>query len=85
MLLNFAGIDGSLIDFVVDRNHHKQGLYMPGVRVPILPAEALLEHQPDYTLILAWNFTDEIVRQQQEYLRRGGRFIRPVPRAEVIT
>ncbi len=84
IMLNYVGIDGDLVDFVVDRNTHKQGMYMPGVHLPILPAEALVERQPDYTLLLAWNFADEIIRQQGEYVAAGGRFIRPVPQPEVM-
>jgi protein-L-isoaspartate O-methyltransferase len=84
-MLNYAGIDGDLIDVVVDRNTYKHGLHMPGVHIPIGDPSELLQRQPDYTLILAWNFTEEIVAQQQEYLRRGGRFIRPVPVPEVLT
>ena len=83
-MLNFAGIGTGVIDFVVDRNTWKQGKYMPGVHVPIRPVDALLDEQPDYVLILAWNFTDEILAQQQEYRRRGGRFIIPVPNPEIL-
>ena len=78
-LCNYAGIDTDLIDFVVDRSPHKQGKYLPGVRVPIRPVEALLEDQPDIALLLAWNFADEILEQQHEYRARGGRFLVPVP------
>jgi SAM-dependent methyltransferase len=85
VMLNYAGIDGDLINVVVDRNTYKHGLHMPGVHIPIADPSELLQRQPDYTLILAWNFTEEIVAQQQEYLRRGGRFIRPVPVPEVLT
>ncbi len=84
IMLNYVGLDDSLIDFVVDRNVHKQGRYMPGVDVPILPPQALLERGPDYVLILPWNFRDEIVRQQREYASRGGRFIVPVPEPVVL-
>lgn len=84
VMLNYVGLDHDLIDFVVDRNVHKQGLFMPGVHLPILAPEALLEEAPDYTILLAWNFTDEILRQQQDYLDAGGRFIRPVPWPEVL-
>jgi len=83
-LLNYAGIDTGLIDFVVDRNVHKQGLYMPGVHVPIRDPGELLEAMPDYVLLLAWNFKDEIIDQQREYLARGGRFIVPIPEPTVI-
>ena len=78
-LLNYCGVDRALIDFVVDRSPLKQGLTMPGVRIPILPTEELLNRQPDFVLLLAWNFVDEVVEQQSEYGRRGGRFILPVP------
>lgn len=83
-LLNTTGIDARTLDFVVDRNPHKQGRWLPGARLPILPPEALLERQPDYVLVLAWNYADEVRRQQQEYERRGGRFILPVPSVRVL-
>jgi SAM-dependent methyltransferase len=83
-LLNCTAVDDAVLDFVVDRNPHKQGLYMPGVRLPILEPEALISRMPDYTLILAWNFADEIARQQAEYRARGGRFIVPVPIPRVL-
>jgi len=57
---------------------------MPGVHIPIRGPEALLDEQPDYLLLLAWNWRDEIVRQQAEYARRGGRFIVPLPRLEIL-
>ena len=75
---------GDRFDFVVDRNVHKQGLLMPGVHIPIRAPEALLEEQPDYLLLLAWNFKDEIVAQQREYAERGGRFIVPVPEPVIL-
>lgn len=85
ILLNAVGIDGEVLDFVVDRNVHKQGLFMPGVDVEILPPEALLERRPDDVLLLPWNFEDEIVSQQFEYLQAGGRFLVPVPEPRFVT
>ena len=82
-LLNYCGIGRETIDFVVDRSPLKHGLAMPGVRLPVLPAEELLARQPDLTLLLAWNFADEILTQQAEYRRRGGRFIIPVPQPRI--
>lgn len=83
-LVNAFGIGRDLIDFVVDRSTVKQGKLMPGVHFPILPPEALVERKPDYVLMLAWNFADEIIRQQTEYLATGGRFIVPVPTPRIV-
>jgi SAM-dependent methyltransferase len=84
ILLNHAGLGSDVIDFVVDRNTFKQGKWVPGVRLPILPPDAILERQPDFVLILPWNFKDEILAQQADYLRSGGRFIVPVPEPVVV-
>ncbi len=84
IMLNYVGIGRDTLDFVVDRNVHKQGRYVPGVRLPIAAPERVLEEQPDYVLILPWNFKDEIMTQQAEYRRRGGRFIVPVPRPSIL-
>jgi SAM-dependent methyltransferase len=84
ILLNSTGIGRDVLEFVADRNVHKQGRYMPGVRLPIVPPERILEEQPDYLLILPWNFKEEIMAQQAEYRRRGGRFIVPVPEPVVL-
>ena len=84
ILLNFAGLGTEMLEFVADRNVHKQGRFIPGVRLPIVSPERILETQPDYLLILPWNFKEEIMEQQAEYRRRGGRFIVPVPEAVII-
>ncbi len=83
-LINYIGIGTGLVDFVVDRNTHKHGKYMPGQHLPIYPCEHLLKARPDYVLLLAWNFAEEIIQQQADYLRRGGAFIVPVPSPQVI-
>ncbi|RLA59965.1 MAG: methyltransferase [Gammaproteobacteria bacterium] len=83
-LINSVGIGTDLLDFVVDRSSHKQGRYMPGRHIPIFGPEKLLETMPDYMLLLAWNFADEIRAQQSEYEARGGRFIVPVPEPRVV-
>ncbi len=82
-LLNYCGIDTRLIEYTVDKNPLKVGLYTPGAHLPVLPVSTLLERQPDYVLILAWNFADEIMRQQDEYRARGGRFILPIPEPRI--
>lgn len=83
-LLNYMGIDGALLDFVVDRSTVKQGRYTPGTHLPILPPEHLLAARPDDVLLLTWNFAEEIFRQQAAYLEAGGRFIVPVPSPTVV-
>jgi SAM-dependent methyltransferase len=83
-LLNYFGIGRSELDFVVDRSTHKQGRYMPGVRLPICSPAKLLEEMPSHVLLLTWNFADEILFQQAEYRRRGGKFIIPIPELRVV-
>jgi hypothetical protein len=83
-LLNYYGIGTETLDFVVDRSTVKQGRYTPGTHLPILAPEALLERQPDYVLLLTWNFAQEILEQQEEYRKRGGRFIIPIPKLRVV-
>lgn len=83
-LLNYAGIGHDLLDFVVDRSPHKQGRFMPGVHLPIYPPERLLEAQPDYVVLLTWNFSEEILAQQQNFRERGGRFIVPLPELTIV-
>ncbi len=83
-LLNTFGIGSETLDYMVDRSTVKQGRYTPGTHLPIYAPERLLETQPDFVLLLAWNFADEIVTQQSEYRRRGGRFIVPIPALRVV-
>jgi len=85
ILLNSSGIDGRLIDYVVDRSPYKQGKAMPGVHLRVYdPARLLEAPAPDYLLLLAWNFKDEIMEQQEEYRKRGGKFIVPIPVPAIV-
>ncbi len=83
-LLNYCGIGCETLDFVVDRNPAKQGRLTPGTHLPILPTEVLLDRMPDFVLLLTWNFKEEILGQQRTYIGRGGRFIVPIPKIEIV-
>lgn len=84
IMLNYLDLNARTIEYAVDRNIHKQGKFMPGVRVPIDDPTRLMKDIPDYVVILPWNFRNEIVRQQQEYLGAGGRFVVPIPDLEIV-
>jgi SAM-dependent methyltransferase len=84
-LMNFFGLGGETLDFVVDRSTAKQGMYTPGTHLPIYSPEELLKRSPDYVLLLTWNFAEEIIRQQAEYIRRGGKFIIPLPEPRIFS
>jgi len=83
-LLCYCGIGPDLLPYTIDKNPLKVGLETPGMHIPVLPVSTILEKQPDYLLVLAWNFFDEIVAQQEEYRARGGRFIDPIPEPQII-
>jgi SAM-dependent methyltransferase len=83
-LLAYTGIGAEQLECLVDKSTFKQGWYFPGNRLPIRSPDWLLEARPEYTLILPWNFADEIIAQQAEYRRRGGKFIIPVPEPVVV-
>lgn len=84
ILLHYFGIDRKFLDYVVDSTPYKQGLYTPGHHILIFPESKILEDQPDYALLLAWNFAEEIIKKQEEYRKRGGKFILIVPEVKIV-
>ena len=83
-LLNYCGVRTDFIDFTVDRSPHKQGLYLPGVHIPIRHPKEIMQHKPDYLLILPWNIKDEIMKQMTAIREWHGKFVVPIPKLEVL-
>jgi hypothetical protein len=83
-LLSFLGLGPRELDYIADRSPLKQERFTPGTHIPVVATERLLEDQPDYCVLLAWNFAEEVMEQQAEYRRRGGRFIVPVPTVQIV-
>ena len=83
-LLCFLELGTDKIEYIVDRSPLKQGLFTPGLHVPVVPPERLLTDKPDYLLLLAWNFLDEILEQQKAYRTAGGKFIIPIPTVKIV-
>jgi hypothetical protein len=82
-LLNYCGIGPDLIEYVVDRNPHKQGRYLPGTHIPIYHPDRLRETCPDYVVILPWNLRDEVIDQLAYVREWGGRLVVPIPQTEI--
>jgi len=83
-LLNFCKINHKTVDYLVDTTIFKQGLYTPGGHIPVHPPEHFKENQPDYTVLLAWNYSDAILKKEDAYRKQGGKFIIPVPKVKVL-
>lgn len=84
-MITHFGIGAETLDFMVDKNPLKHGLYSPNTRIPILPVEELATERPDVLLVLAWNFLEEIQQQQSAFLERGGKFVVALPTPRVIS
>lgn len=84
IMINFIGTGPDVIDYVVDRNIHKQGKYMPGLHIPVCDPSRLTEELPDYVVLLPWNFKDEILSQQTDFRNKGGQFVIPIPEPAIV-
>ena len=83
-MLSYLNAGPELIEFVVDKNVHKHGKFMPGVHNPIYDVTTIAEKKPDYLLLLVWNLKDEILKQQDAYRKSGGKFIVPIPTPSIV-
>jgi len=83
-LLNYCGIRTDFIDYTVDRSPHKQGLFLPGVHIPIYGPDKINETMPDYLVILPWNLKNEIMEQMSHIRDWGGKFVVLIPEVQVI-
>ena len=84
-LLNYFGINNKLLNFVVDDNKLKQGRYTPGTHIPIFDSEKIYIKKPDFVILLAWNYSNSIIKKHKKFLKIGGKFIVPFPKIKIIS
>jgi len=84
VLLNYCKIGTDILDYATDTTPFKQGRYTPGMHIPVFPESRFHEIPPDYALLLAWNYADEILRKEEGYRRAGGKFIIPIPKPRLV-
>ena len=83
-LLNYSKLDSDYLNYATEKSLIKQNLYTPGVNIPVYSDAKILKTKPDYALLLAWNFSKEIIKNNIDYLNRGGKFIIPIPNVKII-
>jgi len=83
-LLQYCGVDSSMIDYIVDTAPSKQGKYTPGSHIPIYGTEHLKKNTPDYVLLLAWNYADSIMAKEKWLTEKGVKFIKPIPNVKIL-
>ena len=83
-LLNYCKIDSNFVDYATEKSSIKQGLYTPGGNIPVFSDNKILKSKPDYALLLAWNFSKEIIKNNIKFLKMGGKFIIPIPNVKII-
>lgn len=83
-LLNYCRIGPETLDFITEKSALKIGKYTPGMHIPVLPDSELIKQMPDYALLLAWNFAEEIMKNLKDYKDAGGKFIIPIPEPRIV-
>lgn len=84
ILLNYCKIGTDILDYIIDTTQFKQGRYTPGMHIPVFPESHFRETPPNYALLLAWNYADEILQKEEKYRQAGGKFIMPIPKPRII-
>ena len=83
-MINSVKIDSSVIEYVVEDSPLKQGLYTPGSHIPIVGPKMLEQKTPDYIVIFAWNYANDIMKKLEKFNKRGVKFVIPMPKMKVI-
>ena len=84
-LLNYCGVRTDFVNYTVDRSPHKQGHFLPGVRIPVYAPDEIRRTRPDYVLILPWNLREEVMQQMSHIREWGGKFVVPIPEVKVYS
>lgn len=84
-LFNYCKIDTRLVEYATERSSLKINKYSPGSHIQIKSDDMLIKDRPDYAILLAWNFEKEIIKNNQEFLNKGGKFIIPIPQPRIVT
>ena len=83
-LLNYCNIDKDILEYLTEKSSLKIGKFCPGMHIPVVTDEKLLEDKPEYAMILAWNFADEIMNNLKEYQESGGKSLIPIPTPKIV-
>ena len=84
ILLNYCKIGNKILDYVTEKSKLKIGKLIPGMQIPVKSDDYLIKDNPDYALILAWNFSKEIIQNLDKYKKQGGKFIIPIPTPKIV-
>ena len=82
--MQFSKIDDKLIDYVFDKSKLKQGKFTPGTNIKIMDPKYITRNTVDYLIILSWNIKNEIIKQEKNFIKKGGKFIIPFPRPKIL-
>ena len=82
--INFCKFNQKSIEYVIDASHERQGRFIPGMHIPIVGPKKLKEDNPDYAILFAYNYFDEVMKKETDFIKKGGKFIVPLPEPKII-